>query len=66
MEWGLPPMEALQAATSSAADLLRVPDVGTVEEGKAADLVLFDGDPLDDIELVLKTSLVVRRGERVA
>jgi imidazolonepropionase-like amidohydrolase len=66
VEWGLPPQKALQAATSNAAELLRVPEAGMVEEGKAADLVLFDGDPLDDIELVLKPSLVMRGGERVA
>jgi imidazolonepropionase-like amidohydrolase len=66
VEWGLSPLKALQAATSHAAELLRVPEIGSVEEGKAADLVLFDGDPLDDIELVLKPSFVMRRGERVA
>ena len=56
----------LEAATSNAAELLRVAEVGMVEEGRAADLVLFDGDPLDDVELVLKPSLVMRAGERVA
>ena len=66
VEWGLPPLKALQAATSNAAELLRVAEVGMVEEGRAADLVLFDGDPLDDVELVLKPSLVMRAGERVA
>jgi imidazolonepropionase-like amidohydrolase len=66
VEWGLSPVKALQAATSNAALLLRVPEVGVVEEGRAADLVLFDGDPLDDIGAVLKPSFVMRGGARVA
>ena len=65
VEWGLSPLMALQAATANAALLLRLPHVGTVEEGKAADLVLFDGDPLDDIGLVLKPALVMRDGQPV-
>jgi len=65
VECGLSPLKALQAATSNAALLLRIPEIGIVEEGRAADLAMFDGDPLDDIELVLKPSFVMRAGERV-
>ena len=43
----------LQAATSGGAELLRVPEVGTVEAGKVADLVLYATDPLDDISAFL-------------
>ena len=63
--WGLTPLKALQAATSNAADLLRMPEVGTVEEGKAADLVLYDGNPLEEIEVLLKPALVMKAGEVV-
>jgi imidazolonepropionase-like amidohydrolase len=42
-------MAALQAATRNAARYLDRADSGTVETGKVADLVLLDGDPLDDI-----------------
>jgi imidazolonepropionase-like amidohydrolase len=63
--WGLTPVKALQAATSNAADLLRLPEVGTVEEGKAADLVLYDGNPLEEIEVLLKPALVMKAGEVV-
>jgi imidazolonepropionase-like amidohydrolase len=50
---GLSPMEAIVAGTRNAADLLGVSDtLGTVEAGKAADLVVCDGDPLDDIALL--------------
>jgi len=66
IEWGLAPLKALQAATSNAAELLRVPSVGTVEEGKAADLVLWPGDPLDDPSLLLSPVAVLKGGEVVA
>lgn len=64
-EWGLSPIKALQAATSKAAELLRVSAVGSVEQGKAADVVLWEGNPLDEIEAVLKPSLVMKAGEVV-
>jgi len=45
---GMKPEEALVATTSSAAELLGVDgELGTIEPGKRADLVLVDGDPLD-------------------
>jgi len=49
-----------------AAELLRVPSVGTVEAGKAADLVLWPGDPLDDPLLLLSPVAVLKGGEVVA
>ncbi len=66
VEWGLTPIKALQATTSNAADLLRVPEVGTIEEGSAADLVLWEANPLDDITAVLAPRMVMRAGEVVA
>jgi imidazolonepropionase-like amidohydrolase len=66
VEWGMTELKALQAATAHAADLLRVPEIGTVEEGKAADLVLYDGDPAEEIDLILKPALVMKAGEVVA
>jgi imidazolonepropionase-like amidohydrolase len=49
---GLTPMAAIVAATSVGADLLDMADlVGTVEAGKFADLLVVDGDPLEDIRL---------------
>ena len=41
-EWGMPPLDALRAATANGAELLRLEDVGTIEVGKRADLVLVD------------------------
>jgi imidazolonepropionase-like amidohydrolase len=65
VEWGLTPLRALRAATADAADLLRMGAVGRVEPGRFADLVLYDADPLDAIEAVLKPALVMKAGEQV-
>jgi hypothetical protein len=47
---GLTPMQSLQSATRDAAEFLgRLQDLGTIEPGKIADLVLLDGNPLYDI-----------------
>jgi imidazolonepropionase-like amidohydrolase len=62
VEWGLSPLRALQAATANGATLLRIPTIGTIEPGKAADLVLLPEDPLDDIAALLLPSLVVQAG----
>jgi hypothetical protein len=46
---GLAPLDALIAATGGAARILGVTDIGTVQPGSRADLVILDGDPLEDI-----------------
>jgi len=52
---GYSPSEALQAGTAVAARVLGLDAIlGTVEEGKLADLVAMDGNPLDDMNLLLK------------
>ncbi len=66
VEWGLTPLRAMQAATSNAAELLRMPHVGSVERGKAADLVLYESNPVEEIEAVLKPAVVMKAGEVVA
>ena len=67
---GFTPMEALCAATSVAARALRRADsIGSVEPGKTADLLLFDGDPLADISSLqdqTRIALVVKGGRAVA
>jgi imidazolonepropionase-like amidohydrolase len=66
-EWGLSPQKALQAATANAAALLRVDGAtGTVEAGKAADLVLYDRNPLEDLAALLEPAMVLKAGEVVA
>ena len=62
VELGMTPMAAIVAATSAAADLLGVHDVGRVVEGKLADLVVVEGDPTRDIEQVLSPIVVIKGG----
>jgi imidazolonepropionase-like amidohydrolase len=66
VEWGLTPIRALRAATSAAAALLRRPSAGVVEEGAEADLVLYDENPVDHVEAVLKPAAVMKGGAVVA
>ena len=63
--WGMTPLQAMRSATANGAELLRVPEIGTVEPGKVADLVLYDENPVDDIAAVLKPRRVWKAGERV-
>jgi imidazolonepropionase-like amidohydrolase len=61
---GLSPMEALQAATRNPAKFLEtLKDEGTIGEGKFADLVLLDADPLKDIKNTQQIAGVVVRGQ---
>jgi len=60
---GLTPMQALQTATLNPARFMdRLADLGTVEKGKLADLVLLDANPLDDIANTRKIRAVVLAG----
>jgi imidazolonepropionase-like amidohydrolase len=50
---GLTPMQAIVAATKTAAEVCRIQDrAGTLEPGKLADLLVLDGDPLADITVL--------------
>jgi imidazolonepropionase-like amidohydrolase len=61
---GLSPMQALQAATRNPADFLgKLKTQGTIEPGKAADLVLLNADPLVDIHNTQKIYAVILRGK---
>ena len=60
---GMPPMFTIQAATISAAQLLRHDkDLGTVAAGKIADVVAVPGNPIDDISLMKRVSFVMKDG----
>ena len=64
VEAGLTPLQALQAASRDAAKAMGVSkDVGTVEAGKTADLVLLDADPLLHIVNTRKINLVFLHGQ---
>jgi len=60
---GLSPMEALQTATYNAAKFLgKLDSMGTIEQGKMADLVLLDANPLQDIRNTRRINTVVAGG----
>lgn len=63
VEAGMPPMKAIQSATRTAAELLRVQDqLGSVESGKMADIIAVDGDPIQDIAAMTKVTFVMKNG----
>jgi len=63
---GLSPMEALLAATSHAAHVIGAEEeIGTIEVGKWADLILLDADPLEDIRNTRRIWKVVQGGRVV-
>ena len=63
---GLTPMEALQSATLNPATYLGLSDVlGTIEQGKKADLVLLDANPLENIRNTRKINSVVVNGRLI-
>lgn len=62
-EAGMPAIEAIQAATVSAADLLGVSDIlGSITIGKLADIVATEGDPTKDIQAMGKVKFVMKDG----
>ena len=74
---GYPPLEAIQCATKTGAEAIGLGDrIGTLEPGKLADLIVFEGDPLQElrtlgekerVRLVMKGGrLMVNRGIRLA
>jgi imidazolonepropionase-like amidohydrolase len=66
VKYGMPPVEALKAATVNAADLLGLAsEVGTIEPGKSADIIAVAGDPLADVKVLKKVDFVMARGEVV-
>lgn len=65
VDWGMPEIEVLRSATSRAAELLRLPDVGRIAANAEADLLVVRGDPSKDIRALENVLLVVRAGEVV-
>jgi imidazolonepropionase-like amidohydrolase len=64
VKYGMTPIQAIRAATSSAAELLGMQnDVGSIAVGKYADLVAVKGDPLADIAVLQKIDFVMKGGE---
>jgi imidazolonepropionase-like amidohydrolase len=66
LELKLTPAEALVAATRTAAEALRLGDRGTLTPGKRADLVVVEGNPLQDLECLGRVRAVLKAGRWVA
>ena len=67
VKFGMPPAEALKAATVNAADLLGLAqEIGTIEPGKSADIIAVTGDPLQDVTVLKKVEFVMARGDPLA
>jgi imidazolonepropionase-like amidohydrolase len=63
VEWGMKPIDAIQAATVNAADLIGWSDrVGTLEKGHYADMIAVQGDPLVDVKILENVSFVMKGG----
>lgn len=63
VRYGMTPMQAIQAATSSAADLIgRSNEFGSIKPGKYADLVAVSSDPLKDVSVLENVRFVMKDG----
>jgi len=66
VKFGMPPIQAIQAATINPARLLKQEaTLGSLEKGKLADIVAVPGNPLDDMSLMEKVGFVMKDGQIV-
>ena len=64
VKYGMTPMQAIQSATSSAADLLGKSDIlGSIKPGKYADIIAVSADPLADVHGIEHVSFVMKEGK---
>lgn len=62
VQYGMTPLQAIQAATVNAAEALARKDIGVVEPGRYADMVAVKGDPLVDVTLLEAPAAVIQAG----
>jgi imidazolonepropionase-like amidohydrolase len=65
VQFGLPPSDAIVAATQRPAELLRIADLGTLAVGKSADFVVLNANPLENIRNTRQIANVYLRGARL-
>jgi len=65
VEYGMTPLEAIQAATRNASEALGRSDVGEIEVGRYGDIVAVDGDPLENVRVLEKPVAVIKGGELI-
>jgi imidazolonepropionase-like amidohydrolase len=64
VDYGMPPLEAIRSATVRGAELLRLEkEIGTLDPGKAADVIAVEGDPLHDIAALSHVVFVMKGGQ---
>ena len=64
VKYGMSPMQAIQSATTNAADLLgHSTEIGSIKPGKFADLIAVSGDPLKDISVLENVEFVMKNGK---
>jgi imidazolonepropionase-like amidohydrolase len=63
VQHGLAPVKALESATINTARLFRIPDLGYLEPGWHADLLVVRGDPLAEITALRRPEIVIKAGE---
>lgn len=63
-EYGMTNMQVIESTTRIPAEMMKIDDLtGTLDKGKCADLILVEGNPLDDLRVLRKLLLTVRGGE---
>ncbi len=63
VELGMTPIQVISAATKTGAEILgKSAELGTIEPGKLADLLIVDGNPLDEIKLMKRVLVTIRDG----
>jgi imidazolonepropionase-like amidohydrolase len=65
VQYGMSPLQAIQAATRNAAEALGRNDVGEIEVGRYGDFVAVDGDPLRDVRVLEKPAAVIKSGKLI-
>jgi imidazolonepropionase-like amidohydrolase len=64
VEYGMTPLQAIQAATRNAAQALgRERDVGAIAVGRFGDMIAVDGDPLRDVRALEDVDVVIKGGK---
>ncbi len=63
VEWGMTPIQAIQASTINTAELFGLNNIGEIKESFDADLVAVKGNPLDDITLLENIDFVMKEGQ---